>query len=137
MRPDFDPVLFRQPHRLVHDRGVRGVKAARNIGEIDVRHQRCIIAEPIKPETFAHIAVDCHAHDCELMFVIRCADPVSAYRSRTGRGYQYRLERRNEPSPFAPRRYGAIDLLGRFDNVDPRKRCGQGRAGALPGAGRA
>jgi hypothetical protein len=38
------------------------VEAARNIGEVDVRHQRGIVAEPIKPETFAHIAVDRHAH---------------------------------------------------------------------------
>jgi hypothetical protein len=27
-----------------------------------MRHQRRIVAEPIKPETFAHIAVDRHAH---------------------------------------------------------------------------
>jgi hypothetical protein len=62
MRPDFDAVSFRQPHRLMHDRRVGGVEAAGNIGEVDMRHQRGVIAEPIKPETFAHIAVDGHAH---------------------------------------------------------------------------
>src|SRR5262249_13120502 len=98
-----------------------------------MRHQRRIVAKPIKPEAFAHITIDRHAHVRDpLDFHVR-----SAYRGRTRRGYQHRLKRRNESTPLAPCRYGPIDLLSGFDDVNPGEGSGQGRAGAFPGAGRA
>jgi hypothetical protein len=35
MRPDFDAVRFREPHRLMHDRRIGGMEAAGNIGKVD------------------------------------------------------------------------------------------------------
>jgi hypothetical protein len=50
----------------MHDRWVGGVEAACNIGEVDMRHQRCIIAKPIEAKAFAHIAVDRYADGREI-----------------------------------------------------------------------
>ena len=58
VRADFDVVQLRQPHRVRHDRGIRGMEAAGNVGDGDMRHQAFVITDFIQTEAFAHVAVD-------------------------------------------------------------------------------
>lgn len=54
---DLDLVLFRKTNRLAHDRRIRAMKSAGDIGKIDVGHHRRIVAKAIKAEPLAHVAV--------------------------------------------------------------------------------
>jgi hypothetical protein len=38
------------------------MKAAGDIGKVDVRHQRHVIAHVIEAKALTHVAIDCHAH---------------------------------------------------------------------------
>jgi hypothetical protein len=62
MRADSHAMLLRQLDGGVHDAGIGRVKAAGDVSEVDMRHQRGVVAHVIEAETLAHIAVDGHAH---------------------------------------------------------------------------
>jgi hypothetical protein len=66
MGAHFHLVHFRKTNRLAHDRRIRTVKSAGDIGEIDVAHHRRIVAEAIKAEPLAHVAVDRQPHTIRL-----------------------------------------------------------------------
>jgi hypothetical protein len=38
------------------------MKTARDVGDVDVRHDAGIVAAPVEAEAFAHVAIDRHAH---------------------------------------------------------------------------
>jgi hypothetical protein len=75
MRPNLDLVLFRKTDRLAHDRRIRTVKSAGDIGEIDVAHHRRIVAEAIKTKPLAHVAVDRQAHTTGLSSICLRGQP--------------------------------------------------------------
>ena len=75
MRADLDLVLFRKTDGFAHDRRIRGVKSAGDIGEIDVRHHRRIVAQAIKAEPLAHVAVDRQAHTTGLSSICLRGQP--------------------------------------------------------------
>ena len=58
MRANLDIMPFRQPHGTRHHRRVGGVKAAGDVGDGDMGHQAFIIADFVKAEALAHVAVD-------------------------------------------------------------------------------
>ena len=62
MRPDLDRMLLRKTHRRAHGRRVGRVKAAGNVGQIDVRHHRRVVTDAVQAKTFAHVAIDRQSH---------------------------------------------------------------------------
>jgi len=58
MGADRNAVLFRQPDRRAHMIEIRGVEAARHVGNIDHRHQGGVVAHAVETERLAHIAID-------------------------------------------------------------------------------
>ena len=52
-------VSFRQSHRMRHHCGIGGVKAAGHVGDRDMGHHAFIVANFVKAEALAHVAVDC------------------------------------------------------------------------------
>jgi len=69
------------------------MKAASHIGEIDMRHQSGVIAEPIKAETFAHIAVD-HHRNCRNPIQRAALAPGDGMRTGLSAGTSLRRSRR-------------------------------------------
>ena len=67
----------------------------------------------------------------------RVPDSVKLRTAPPGDGASTGSSVRHQPALLAPRRYRAIDLLGRLDDVDAGERRRRCRAGALPGDGRA
>ena len=62
MRADLDLVLLGEAHGLVHHHRVRGMEAAGDIRDRDVRHDAVVVAHFVEAEALAHIAVDRHCH---------------------------------------------------------------------------
>ena len=66
MRADLDLALFRKSNRLAHDRWIGAMETTGDIGEIDVRHHRRVVAEAIKAEPLPHVTVDRQLHTMDL-----------------------------------------------------------------------
>ena len=58
MRADAHPMGLRQADSRAHVVEVGGVKAARDVGDIDQRHQTGVVAHFVKAERLSHVAVD-------------------------------------------------------------------------------
>ena len=57
MGADADAKFLGELHGLPHDHRIRGMEAASDIGSIDERHQRSIVADAVEAEAFAHVTV--------------------------------------------------------------------------------
>ena len=58
MRADGDPVLLRQGDGRRHHLGIAGVETARDVREIEHRHQLGVASEGVQPERLAHVRID-------------------------------------------------------------------------------